>query len=133
LEGVGGVVLKITFFSLAVSMFFVSPHVLATQIINRLDGRVLEVNEPERLLFVEFEHPVTGEFEQKKFYVATDAGFKHFKKLEKLNEGDLVSIDYYDHADYLKAIYVAYVPLKLAYTSKKEVAKALLKINGKKN
>ena len=98
------------------------------QIIQRLDGRVLGVNENERLLFVEFEHPVSGEFVEKKFIVSDSAGFKHFKKLSKLREGDLVSVDYLEGTEGLVAIYIIHVPLKLAYTTRSEVAKTLFRI-----
>jgi hypothetical protein len=110
---------------LVMSVTFPSAH---ANIMQRLDGRVLDVNEKERALSVQFENPATGEFEEKDFRVRGDAGFKHFKELGTLKEGDLVSVDYLEEPDGLKAVYIIHVPLKLAYTSKKEVAKALFRI-----
>jgi hypothetical protein len=105
----------------------------AQEIIQRLDGIVLGVDEAQRLLLVEFEHPVSGDFIEKRFEIDDTTGFKHVRELGKLKQGDLVSVDYYDRGgEGLKARYIIHVPLKLAYTSRKEVAEVLFKINSKK-
>jgi hypothetical protein len=110
------------------SILFALAAPVQAEILQRLDGRVLQVNDEERLLFVDFEHPVSGEHLELKFSVDANARFKHVKELGTLKEGDLVAIDYYDHGELLNAVYVIHVPLKLAYTTRREVAKTLLKI-----
>ncbi len=107
---------------------FQSPHTAAEEIIERLDGRVVRARDEDRLLWVKFEHPVTGVIEEKKFEVPAGIKFKHFKKLGSLKEGDLMSIDYHIEGERLIAVYLIRVPIRLAYATKEEVAKALLKM-----
>ena len=94
----------------------------------RIDGKVIRVDEAKRLLTIDFEHPATGIHEEKKFFVSEDAGFKDFKKLNELREGDLVSLDYFDYKPTPKVVYVIHIPLKKVFFTHKEVAEALVKI-----
>lgn len=98
------------------------------EIPQRLDGRVLSVDEGKRILLVDFEHPATGEHMKKQFIVGEDAGFKDFKKLSDLKTGDLVSLDYLEYKPIPKAIYIIRIPLEKIYFTHAEVAGALVKI-----
>lgn len=100
----------------------------AEEIPQRLDGRVAAIDLEKRILSLGFEHPATGEHIERDFYVAEDAGFKDFKKLSELKEGDLVSLDYLDYRPVPKAIYIVHIPLEKVYFTHKEVAQALVQI-----
>ncbi|GEM_PF-4620802 len=116
-------------------LFFISSTFsLAEEIPERVDARVISVDSKSRILKVDFEHPATFERSQLEFQVAEDAGFKDFKKLSDLKEGDLVSLDYLDYGKFLKALYIIRMPREKIYFTHKEVADALLKIktNSKK-
>jgi len=105
---------------------------LSAQMIYKIDGVVLNTNEAESLLFVEFVHPVSGEVSEKKFVVSDSAGFKHVKNLGKLQKGDLVSVDYFEEKEGMIAIYVDHIPVKeIAMATPGEVAKTLFKLNSR--
>lgn len=120
------------FFILAFALLAGGLSTYAEEIPERLDGRVIQVNEKERKLLVDFEHPATGTRTEKEFYVAEDAGFKDFKKLSQLKTGDLVSLDYLDYGRVLKAVYIIHIPLEKTYFTHKEIAEAFIKINSNK-
>lgn len=97
----------------------------AEEIPQRLDGKVISMDHTSRILLIDFEHPATGEHTEKKFFVAEDAGFKDFKKLSQLKQGDLISIDYYDYQPIPKVIYMIHIPIEKTYFTHKEIAQAL--------
>ena len=106
--------------------------VFAEEIPTRIDGRVIKVDEAARLLTIDFQHPATGEKSVLEFEVGESAGFKDFKRLSSLKEGDLVTLDYLDYKPIPKAIYIVYVPPTKTYFTQKDIAGALLKINKNK-
>lgn len=98
------------------------------EIPQRLDGRVVRIDSERRILSLGFEYPATAEYAEKDFYVAEDAGFKDFKRLSELQEGDLVSLDYLDYQPMAKAIYVIHIPVEKVYFTRKDIAEAFIKI-----
>ena len=100
----------------------------AEEIPERIDGTVISVNAEKRILQVDFEHPATFEHSQMEFQVDPQAGFKDFKKLSDLKPGNLVSLDYLDYGNFLKAIYVIHIPQEKTYFTHQEIAGALVKI-----
>ena len=74
-------------FSLSV---FLPTHLVASEMIYKLDGIVDKVDLTNRILYVRFEHPATGEVSEKIFHVSEGTGFKNVKGLEKLKKGDMV-------------------------------------------
>ena len=104
------------------------PLSVSEEILQRLDGRVIRVDEAGRLLVVDFEHPATGERSELEFSVGAEAGFKDFKRLSQLKAGDLVSLDYYDYKPVRKVVYIIHVPLEKTYFTRGEITQALLKM-----
>ena len=123
---------KILFILMLFSLISVARPLFSEEIPERLDGRVIQVDEKERKLLVDFEHPATGKREAKEFVVDKEAGFKDFKKLSQLHKGDLISLDYLDYGTILKAIYVVHIPIEKTYFTHQEIADALLKIKSNK-
>lgn len=119
---------------LAMTVLFIFPVTLfAEEIPDRVDAQVISVDAKSRILKVDFEHPATFERSQMEFHVAENAGFKDFKKLKDLQEGDLVSLDYLDHGAVLKAIYIIKMPTEKVYFTHQEIAGALVKIKSNEN
>ena len=94
----------------------------------RVDGKVVKVDEAKRTLVLGFEHPATGVHEEREFFVSEGAGFKDFKKLSELKEGDLVSLDFLDYKPTPKVVYINYIPLKKVYFTRKQIAEALARM-----
>ncbi len=112
---------------LLVALLQINP-VYSEEIPQRIDGRVISVDEQSRQLVLDFENPATEERSQMEFIVAPEAGFKDFKKLSQLKSGDLISLDYVQENSKLKAIYVIHIPLEKVYFTHKEIAGAFTKI-----
>ena len=114
---------------LAAGLFLsVSPIIAAEEIIQRVDGNVVSVDIQTKTFVVNYEIPSTGEYIEQKFDVGDSAGFKDFKRLSDLRQGDLVSLDYIDYKPIPKAIYIIRIPLEKTYFTHKEIAQALLKV-----
>ncbi len=120
--------LILTFFCTVLTTFLTDGVSFAEEIPQRVDGKIISVDQTNRLLLVDFEHPATGEHMEKKFFVNENAGFKDFKKLNQLKKNDLVSVDYYDYKPIPKAVYIIRIPVEKTYFTHKEIAQALVKI-----
>lgn len=125
--------MKLLVLAAAIWMFWAPYTLNASELVHRIDGRVLAVDRPKQSFAVEFTHPATGEVSEMRFLLSDSATFKNVKGLAALSKGDLVTVDYVDHGSELVALYVNYVPLgeSVPFT-KADVAKALLKIGSQK-
>ena len=112
----------------AAMILMMSQICFAEEIPQRIDGRVVRLDEVKRILLVNYEEPASGKHVEQEFFVAEDARFKDFKKLSQLKQGDLISLDYLDYKPIPKVIYAIKIPLEKTYFTHKEVAGALLKI-----
>ena len=100
----------------------------SSEMIQRLDAHVIQVDSDRRQLVVQFQHPVSGELVRKEFSVAENAGFKRVKKLNQVKKGDLVTVDYREEGSHAVAIYVDVVPLERQPVSAVELAASVVKI-----
>jgi hypothetical protein len=129
MEKIGGEVVKNIILLSILFLVFVSPQFsFSDEIVQRLDGKLVNADEEKRLLVLNFEHPATGEQHQKQFVVREGAGFKDFKKLSQLKKGDLISLDYIESFPIATAIYVMHIPLEKTYFTHGEIAQALTQI-----
>ena len=122
---------KIKFLSLISALVLIFAFPVASfseETVQRLDGKIVQTNEAQRTLVVDFEHPATGEQYQKEFIVREGAGFKDFKKLSQLKKGDLISLDYIESSPVDTAIYVIHIPFEKTYFTPNEIAQALVQI-----
>ena len=99
-----------------------------SEMIQRLDGRVISADESKRVLAVQFDHPVSGEQIQKEFLISNDTRFRHVKTFNRIKAGDLVTVDYREQNEKATAIYVDVVPIERQLVSPAELAGSLVKI-----
>jgi len=116
------------------SVCFLPVSAFPEEIPIRVDGRVVRAHPEESELLVDYLIPATGEYVRQMFRISENTGFKDFKKLGDLKEGDLVSLDYYDRKPIPETTYIILMPREKVYFTRQEIAGALLQIksNSKK-
>ncbi len=102
--------------------------VYGESMVQRMDGRVVRADPENKILLVQYDHPVTNETMEKEFLVDKTTGFKRVKGLGKVKEGDLVTIDYREETGRATAVYVDVVPVDRQVVSPSEMARSLAQI-----